>query len=49
MVFIQAKNILGEEQSITGNQFGFVMDEAGNRGAYETYTGVPVEFGYSGR
>lgn len=48
VVFIRAKNISGEEQSITGNQFGFVMDEAGNRGSYETYTGVPVDLGYSG-
>lgn len=48
VVFIRARNISKEDQSITGNQFGFVRDEKGNRGSYETYTGVPTELDLSG-
>lgn len=48
VVSIMARNISNEEQSITGSEFGFVSDEAGNRGSYETYTGVKTEHDFSG-
>lgn len=47
VISIMARNISNEEQSITASQFGFVKDETGNRGSYETYTGVETAHDYS--
>lgn len=44
---ILTKNISSEEQSVTASEFGYVMDDTGNRGSYETYTGVETEHDYS--